>query len=187
MRRLVKTGPGLPRRHERSLASRTPRAEAAPGDPAVDTAERRTPPKRPAVPTGAGEAFHQSSTSVALQRSARSRGLRRTRPITSAFGSSTPALRMPRGRWYFQLRATSLTPLASRADASVSPAKPVYCLPLKEKRTGFAAIDSSAGRAAHGNRSRAVSPDSLARPRAAASPIFQTRDQTGSSPCRAGR
>jgi hypothetical protein len=43
---------------------------------------------------------------------------------TSALGSSTPALKMPRGRWYFQLRATMRTPCAKRAEAKVSPAKP---------------------------------------------------------------
>ena len=41
---------------------------------------------------------------------------------TMAFGSSDPALMMPRGRWYLKLRPTSLTPLASSAEASVSPA-----------------------------------------------------------------
>ena len=41
---------------------------------------------------------------------------------TSVEGSSTPAPTMPRGRWYLKLRAVSRTPLASRAEASVSPA-----------------------------------------------------------------
>ena len=45
-----------------------------------------------------------------------------SRMTTSAFGSSGPALEMPRGRWYLKLRPTSRTPLASSAEASVSPA-----------------------------------------------------------------
>ena len=44
--------------------------------------------------------------------------------VTSAFGSSEPADRMPRGRWYLNERPTRCTPLASSAEASVSPAKP---------------------------------------------------------------
>jgi hypothetical protein len=43
---------------------------------------------------------------------------------TSAFGSSDPAVRIPRGRWYLKLRPTSLTPLANSAEASVSPLNP---------------------------------------------------------------
>ena len=40
---------------------------------------------------------------------------------TSAFGSSEPAERMPRGRWYLNERPTRWTPLASSAEARVSP------------------------------------------------------------------
>ena len=40
---------------------------------------------------------------------------------TSVAGSSTPAPTIPRGRWYLKLRAVRRTPLASRAEASVSP------------------------------------------------------------------
>ncbi len=43
---------------------------------------------------------------------------------TSAFGSSTPVAMMPRGRPYRMLVATAWTPLASSAEASVSPAYP---------------------------------------------------------------
>ncbi len=43
---------------------------------------------------------------------------------TSAFGSSTPAAMMPRGRPYRIPVATVWTPLASSAEASVSPAYP---------------------------------------------------------------
>ena len=39
----------------------------------------------------------------------------------SAFGSSAPAARMPRGRWYLKERPTRWTPLASSAEATVSP------------------------------------------------------------------
>jgi hypothetical protein len=40
---------------------------------------------------------------------------------TIADGSSAPAEKMPRGRWYLKLRATIRTPLASSAEAKVSP------------------------------------------------------------------
>lgn len=43
---------------------------------------------------------------------------------TTAFGSATSAVTIPRGRWYLKLRATKCTPFASSADASVSPWKP---------------------------------------------------------------
>ncbi|MNG07983.1 hypothetical protein D3C84_913120 [compost metagenome] len=42
----------------------------------------------------------------------------------TALGSSAPAATMPRGREYLKLRPTMSTPLASRAAARVSPAKP---------------------------------------------------------------
>ena len=42
---------------------------------------------------------------------------------------------MPRGRWYLKLRATSRTPLASSAEASVSPGWPSYSRPSKRKRS----------------------------------------------------
>ena len=32
----------------------------------------------------------------------------------------------PRGRWYLKLRPTSRTPLASKAEATVSPSKPTH-------------------------------------------------------------
>ena len=41
---------------------------------------------------------------------------------TSALGSSAPAPKTPRGRWYLKLRPTKWTPFASKAEASVSPA-----------------------------------------------------------------
>jgi hypothetical protein len=44
--------------------------------------------------------------------------------VTSAFGSSDPAVRMPRGRWYLNDRATRRTSLARSAEASVSPRSP---------------------------------------------------------------
>jgi hypothetical protein len=40
---------------------------------------------------------------------------------TSEAGSSYPAPTMPRGRWYLKLRAVRRTPLASKAEARVSP------------------------------------------------------------------
>jgi hypothetical protein len=43
---------------------------------------------------------------------------------TSAFGSSAPAERKPRGRWYLNERPTRCTPLAISAEASVSPSRP---------------------------------------------------------------
>ncbi|MNF89365.1 hypothetical protein D3C84_718880 [compost metagenome] len=43
---------------------------------------------------------------------------------STALGSSAPAATMPRGREYLKLRPTISTPLASRAAARVSPAKP---------------------------------------------------------------
>ena len=46
------------------------------------------------------------------------------RTVTSAFGSSAPAVTMPRGRWYLNERPTRCTPFASSAEASVSPARP---------------------------------------------------------------
>ena len=50
---------------------------------------------------------------------------RRFSTVTSALGSSTPAVSRPRGRWYLNERPNSVTPLASSAEASVSPAWPV--------------------------------------------------------------
>ena len=41
--------------------------------------------------------------------------------VTRAFGSSLPALKMPRGRWYLKLRPTTFSPFAIRAEARVSP------------------------------------------------------------------
>ena len=41
--------------------------------------------------------------------------------VKRAFVSSTPADMMPRRRWYLKLRLTVLMPLASNADAMVSP------------------------------------------------------------------
>jgi hypothetical protein len=61
---------------------------------------------------------------------------------------------MPRRRWYLKLRATVDTPFASRAEASVSPAKPDIGTPSKLKSIGRAAVDASAGRqaiSAHGS------------------------------------
>ena len=43
----------------------------------------------------------------------------------SAFGSSEPAETTSQGRWYLKERLIRWTPLASSADARVSPAKPV--------------------------------------------------------------
>ena len=48
---------------------------------------------------------------------------------TSALGSSGPAAMMPRGRPSRMLVATWCTPLASSAEASVSPGCPVYVVP----------------------------------------------------------
>jgi len=45
---------------------------------------------------------------------------------------------MPRGRWYLKLRPTSLTPFASKAEASVSPASPVMRSPSKLNESGRA-------------------------------------------------
>ena len=47
------------------------------------------------------------------------------RNSASAFGSSAPALKIPRGRCSLKLRPTRRTPLANRADARVSPGWPV--------------------------------------------------------------
>jgi hypothetical protein len=41
-----------------------------------------------------------------------------------------PEVTKPRGRWYFQERENRLSPAASKADASVSPAKPEKLRPL---------------------------------------------------------
>ncbi|OMP12868.1 hypothetical protein COLO4_02660 [Corchorus olitorius] len=41
-----------------------------------------------------------------------------------ALGSSAPAATMPRGREYLKLRPITSTPLASSAEARVSPLKP---------------------------------------------------------------
>ncbi|KPW96960.1 hypothetical protein ALO79_200397 [Pseudomonas syringae pv. castaneae] len=47
-------------------------------------------------------------------------------PICStAFGSSAPAAKMPRGREYLKLRPMISTPLASSAAARESPSKPL--------------------------------------------------------------
>ena len=43
---------------------------------------------------------------------------------TIAFGSSVQAPHNPRGRWYLKLRPTILTPFATKAEATLSPAKP---------------------------------------------------------------
>ena len=45
--------------------------------------------------------------------------------VIKAFGSWMPDAKMPRGRWYLKLRPNTRMPLASSADASVSPAYPV--------------------------------------------------------------
>src|SRR6266542_2615096 len=54
---------------------------------------------------------------------------------TSAEGSSGPAVKMPRGRWYLKLRATRRTPLASSAEARLSPGWPSYSCPSNVKRS----------------------------------------------------
>src|SRR3954452_13980900 len=73
----------------------------------------------------------------------------------SAFGSSAPAERMPRGRWYLKERPTRRTPLARSAEASVSPAKPVMTRPSKENRNGRARSTSPPGTRNGAGRSRA--------------------------------
>ena len=45
--------------------------------------------------------------------------------VTRALGSSDPAAMTPRGRWYLNERPNTRTPFASKAEASVSPAKPL--------------------------------------------------------------
>ena len=77
-------------------------------------------------------AARPSKSSIAV---ARVFGSRRApaRSSTSAFGSSGPAERMPRGRWYLKERPTSLTPLATSAEASVSPGWPASLRPSKVK------------------------------------------------------
>ena len=52
---------------------------------------------------------------------------------TNALGSSAPAAMIPRGRPRRMLLDTSCTPLASRAEASVSPGCPVWATPSKVK------------------------------------------------------
>ena len=54
----------------------------------------------------------------------------------TALGSSGPAENIPRGRRYLKERATTRTPLARSAEATVSPAKAVMAFPLKEKARG---------------------------------------------------
>ena len=61
-------------------------------------------------------------------------GRRGPRP-RCALGSSRPHDQTPRGRWSLKLRPTSRTPLASSAEASVSPAKPRSARPLKVNDT----------------------------------------------------
>ena len=46
------------------------------------------------------------------------------RTLTSALGSSGPAEKIPRGRWYLKDLARIILPLAIIADARVSPRKP---------------------------------------------------------------
>ena len=53
---------------------------------------------------------------------------------SSAQGSSSPAVKIPRGRWYLKLRPTTRTPFASRAEARVSPWKPASSAPLNRNR-----------------------------------------------------
>jgi hypothetical protein len=49
---------------------------------------------------------------------------RRTDVEQTALGSSTQALKMPRGRWQLEAAATCTMPFASSAEASVSPGVP---------------------------------------------------------------
>ena len=58
---------------------------------------------------------------------ARRFGVVRPKPVTStiAFGSSVHAPHTPRGRWYLKLRPMILTPFANKAEAMLSPAKPM--------------------------------------------------------------
>src|SRR5262245_6593867 len=44
---------------------------------------------------------------------------------------------MPRGRWYLNERPTSFTPLATSAEARVSPENPTMDLPSKVKLSGW--------------------------------------------------
>ena len=66
---------------------------------------------------------------------ARVLGSRRSpvRSSTSALGSSDPADRISRGRWYLKLRPTRRTPFASKAEARVSPAIAFVARPSKVK------------------------------------------------------
>ena len=63
-----------------------------------------------------------SSASVVARKLGVVRRLRVTSTI--AFGSSVQAPQIPRGRWCLKLRPTTLTPLANKAEAMLSPAKP---------------------------------------------------------------
>ena len=82
----------------------------------------------PASKASDGQRFwlHASSPSYSSATVARVLASRRAplRSSTSAFGSSDPAVRTPRGRWYLKDRPTSLTPAPSSAEANVSPLKP---------------------------------------------------------------
>ena len=65
--------------------------------------------------------------------------------VTSAFGSSDPALSTPRGRWYLKLRPTTATPAASSAEASVSPGCAATRRPSKRTAIAVAAMLESLG------------------------------------------
>jgi len=54
-----------------------------------------------------------------------------------AFGSSEPAVTIPRGRWYLKERPIKCLLLASSAEASVSPSQPFKIWPLKVKFKTF--------------------------------------------------
>jgi hypothetical protein len=115
VRGLAETGGAADRRLEEMLPGR-----ARPEEGLVVKARRQD--RRQAL----GQWFwlratRPSVSGVVVARALGSKRRPEPRP-TRAFGSSTPLATMPRGRWYLNERPTSTWSLASRAEASVSPA-----------------------------------------------------------------
>ena len=68
----------------------------------------------------------------------------------SALGSSEPAETTPRGRWYLNERPIRWTPLASSAEARVSPARPGVGLAVEGEADAAGVVDAAAVREAVG-------------------------------------
>ena len=95
---------------------------------ASSSSESRPTPGRPAAASPS-----TSSTAVAATIGSE----RGADTSTKAHGSSTPAEKTPRGRPRIGLEQITSTPLARRADASVSPSNPSYVRPSNRNPIGF--------------------------------------------------